>query len=130
MNEARISYFLFIQTITLIFHIFNIYADFLHLVIESAVDVPVERLRCPYLLERVVVTIIRAAIHLLDTESFSSSKNVNTDVIISRDIQKNSETENSQTSIWKSLQLLCLISTDVYMKISDRLGAGLLALLR
>lgn len=59
----------------------------------------------PYLVERCIITVLRAGIHMLDNPEISSR-------------------------VWESLRLLRAIPVDISRFISDRLGAGLLTLIK
>jgi hypothetical protein len=59
----------------------------------------------PYLVERCAVTVLRAAIHMLDIPALAGR-------------------------VWQSLRLLRGIPVDIAQYVSDRLGAGLLSLIR
>ncbi len=111
-------------------------------------------INCPYLLERCVVAIIRAAIHLLPvTDSLCDTPTAGTvtepsltspamedlnnshsesafNVSVPESSAEAAETEMA-SAIWKSLRLLKdFIPTDVMVNLSDRLGAGLLTFIR
>ena len=113
-------------------------------------------INCPYLLERCVVAIIRAAIHLLpvtdslcdnstagkivepsltspaveDLNNFANDSTIDVAGPETHVEVANDETEMA-TAIWNSLRLLKdFIPTNVIVNLSDRLGAGLLTFIR
>jgi hypothetical protein len=97
-------------------------------------------MNCPYLLERCVVAIIRAAIHLLpvseplsvqsiDSESSTGIRQQNS--LDSLAFSASSSSEGDMTAaIWESMRLLKGVPGEVMYNLSDRLGAGLLTFLR
>lgn len=84
---------------------------------------------CPFLVERCVVAIVRAAIHLLH---FSAPLVPSTARPIAEDILCSEPGEDVELvkSVWESLRLLKGIPGDVLCNLSDRLGAGLLTFIR
>ena len=107
-------------------------------------------MNCPYLLERCVVAIIRAAIHLLpvseppppslsvqaSNDSESSAMGVlhaqaSLDSLAFSVSSPSSLSEGDMTAaIWESMRLLKGVPGEVMGHLSDRLGAGLLTFLR
>jgi len=83
--------------------------------IEEAID------NCPYLLERCVVAIVRAAIHMLPvSETLSLSK-------IS---SVSNRSDSGFPVVWDSLRILKGMPPEILYHLSDRVGAGMLTLLR
>ncbi len=91
---------------------------------------------CPYLVERAVVTVVRAALHLIPSLTDSSDSGKSANESESESNKQNSlapvsgEIFSSDATVWTSLRLLRGIPNDVLCQLADRLGAGLLALIR
>jgi hypothetical protein len=99
--------------------LYNQYAtDFFSVLLERHIDESSDN--CPYLLERCVVAIVRAAIHMLPVSESLSGGQANPDSL---------ETIGFPL-VWDSLRMLKGLPSDVLYQVSDRLGAGLLTLLR
>ena len=63
---------------------------------------------CPYLIERAVVAVIRAAMHLIQPE----------------------EMNNIATLVWKSMIIIHEVPHEVLLCFAERLGAGLVSLVK
>lgn len=92
--------------------------DFFSLLLERHIEESVEN--CPYLLERCVVAIVRAAIHMLPVSESLAAGQPSSDSIAVIGFPL----------VWDSLRLLKGLPADILYQVSDRLGAGLLTLLR
>jgi hypothetical protein len=66
---------------------------------------------CPYLIERAVVAVIRAAMHLIHVGESLDDKHLS-------------------TSVWKSVALIMEVPHAVLLCFAERLGAGLISLVR
>jgi hypothetical protein len=93
---------------------------------------------CPYLIERAMVAIMRAVIHLMHYDSAtapvyirtSSERSESSEVSNSIDNSKSIITDKRESCLWDSMRLLRGIPPDVICHIADRLGAGLLAFVK
>lgn len=109
----------------MIFIAFNCRAEFLKYVLESNVDEI--GASCPFLIERAVVAVISAVIHLMKDPveaGWSSSRVDSTTSSVSPCGQ------TSSASLWASLSLLREVPHEVMANIGDRLGAGLVTFIR
>jgi hypothetical protein len=123
---------LFHILVILHFYVYPISVEFLKLVLEENVDLVAAK--CPYFLERCIGTLVRAA--LMNFQSTGSSSNsalrkglLTSAVLHSATVQAASRQACFDT-VWKGLRLLRGVPSEVVANLSDRLGAGVLELIK
>jgi hypothetical protein len=75
---------------------------------------------CPFLIERAVVAVIRAAMHLIQISGGGGGDRP-------EDPHKDKELSSS---VWKSVGLIMEVPHPVLLLFAERLGAGLISLVR
>lgn len=86
--------------------IFFTFIEYLQFILQSNV-VEISKY-CPYLIERAVVAVIRAAMHLIQPE----------------------EMNNIATLVWKSMVIIHEVPHEILLCFAERLGSGLVSLVR
>lgn len=95
--------------------------------------------RCPYFLERCIFVIIRASVLLVDTRVSSNSGSLGADgrythvALTSSSLQAASALHVNASDVdqvWQALRLIRGVPGEVVANLSDRLGMGVLELLR
>ena len=103
-------------------------ADFLKYVLEEAVDDML--LSCPYLVERSVVAVIRAAVHLLQSPEDEFKDGLTATLPAMTGGAIGSMQCTSSQCVWASMRLLREVPHEIFVNIADRLGAGLVTFIR
>jgi hypothetical protein len=104
---------------------------FMKLVLEENVDLLAAR--CPYFLERCVGAVVRAAIHVVNFSSpvaRPQRQPLLTSSLLQRVASQATSRHTSFDVVWKALRLIRGVPSEVVTNISDRLGAGVLELIR
>jgi hypothetical protein len=99
--------------------------EFLNYVLESNVDDI--STSCPFLIERAVVAVISAVIHLMRDPSESGTNSAQSSALAA---MPGPSGHTSSASLWTSLGLLREVPHAVMANIADRLGAGLVTFIR
>lgn len=111
--------------------------EFLKLVLEDNVDLLA--VRCPYFLERCISVIVRASVLLVDSRtvpggtSTAVSSSYTHVALTSSSLQAASAMHVNSADVdqvWQALRLIRGVPSEVVANISDRLGEGVLELLR
>mmetsp|Transcript_20608 Transcript_20608/g.29575 ORF Transcript_20608/g.29575 Transcript_20608/m.29575 type:complete len:1961 (+) Transcript_20608:126-6008(+) len=102
--------------------------DFLKYVLEEAVDDML--LSCPYLVERSVVAVIRAAVHLLQSPEDEFKDGLTATLPAMTGGAIGSMQCTSSQCVWASMRLLREVPHEIFVNIADRLGAGLVTFIR
>jgi hypothetical protein len=105
---------------------------FMQLVLEENVDLLAAR--CPYFLERCVGAVVRAAVHVVNFSSPAARPQrqplLTSSSLLQRVASQATSRHASFDVVWKALRLIRGVPSEVVANISDRLGAGVLELIR
>lgn len=106
------------------------------MVLEENVDLVAAR--CPYFLERCVDAVLRAAIRVVSVAAPTATapaprphrQSILTSSLLQRAATQSVSRQASFDAVWKALRLVRGVPSEVIANLSDRLGAGVLELLR
>jgi hypothetical protein len=104
---------------------------FLKLVLEENVDLAAAR--CPYFLERCLGTVVRASIQVVDFAGEVGAPGKATPLTSMLLRSAAAQTASRQASfdmVWRALRMMRGVPSEVVANLSDRLGAGVLQLIR